>query len=224
MPDPNAARVALFDMDGLLLDSERACMAAFLAAQDRFDLPRAPDLFLSCVGIRSKEADAIIADRLPPSVAIDAFRAAWNEGIAARLSEEIARLPRVEALLHRLRRDGVRMGVATSTRTEVARGRLDRSGLAGVFDALVGGDQVTRPKPDPEIYLLLADRMEADITACWAFEDSNPGTRAAVASGAKVVQVPDLTVPTADIVDLGHIIAPDIYAGALQAGLIDGSA
>ena len=112
------------------------------------------------------------------------------------------------------------MGVATSTRTDVARGAAGAVGLAGVFEVLVGGDLVTRAKPDPEIYLLLADRMGVDIAACWAFEDSNPGARAAVASGARTVQVPDLTVPTADVVALGHVIADDIFSGAVQAGLI----
>lgn len=224
MPDTTAARVALFDMDGLLLDSERGYMAAFLEAQDALGLPRDPDLFLSCVGVRSAETEALLAKRFPASVSIASFREVWNAGIVARLSGEIPRLPRVEALLTRLRDDGVRMGVATSTRTDVARGRLERAGLAGFFEHLVGGDKVTHPKPDPEIYLLLAEGMGVEIKTCWAFEDSNPGARAAVASGATAVQVPDLTVPTVDVIALGHVIATDIYAGAVQAGLIDGPA
>ena len=81
-----AARAALFDMDGLLLDSERAYMAAFLETQDRFGLARDPDLFLSCVGVRSAETDVLLDAALPAQVSVRTFRAGWNAAVAARLS------------------------------------------------------------------------------------------------------------------------------------------
>lgn len=109
---------ALFDMDGLLLDSERAYRDAFLETQDGFGLPRQPDLCLSCVGVRSAETDLILRTALPRAVPVPDFRAAWD-----------------------------------------ARGRLKRSGLGGMFEHLIGGDQVTAAKPDPEIYLKLAATM-----------------------------------------------------------------
>ena len=222
MPQTPPFDAVLFDMDGLLLDSERAYMAAFLAALERFGLPRDPELFLSCVGVRSAETDAILRPRLEPAVSVSDFRTAWFDGVGELLGGDIPRRPGVDDLLGRLAAAGVRMGVATSTRTEVARGRLERSGLADRFELVVGGDEVTHAKPDPEIYLELARRMGVDVARCAAFEDSNPGTRAAVASGAVTVQVPDLTAPTPEIEALGHVIAGDILTGARRIGLIAG--
>lgn len=211
---------ALFDMDGLLLDSERAYMAAFLVAQSRLGVPQDPDLFLSCVGVRSAETDLLLRAALPDHVPVSEFRSVWDAGVAARLAGPIPLRPRVLDLLTALTDAGVPLGVATSTRTDVARGRLERSGLGGIFSHLVGGDKVIAAKPDPEIYLKLADVMNVKITACAAFEDSNPGAQAAVASGARTVQVPDLTVPTAAVRCLGHVIAGDVFEGAVRVGLI----
>lgn len=216
----STAPAALFDMDGLLLDSERAYLTAFLEVQAQMGLTPDRDLFLSCVGVRSAETDGLLRAAFPVDVPVAEFRTLWDARVADLLSGEIARRPQVEVLLTRLKSAGIAMGVATSTRHDVARGRLERSGLSGFFDVLVGGDEVTNPKPDPEIYLLLAQKMGVDISVCVAFEDSNPGTLAGVASGARVVQVPDLTVPTAQIIALGHVIADDVLAGAIEAGLL----
>jgi beta-phosphoglucomutase-like phosphatase (HAD superfamily) len=86
---------------------------------------------------------------------------------------------------------------------------------------LVGGDMVDRPKPDPQAYLKLADALGVDPRQCVVFEDSDFGVRAGVASGARVVQVPDMITPSDDVSALGHLIAPSLLDGAVMAGIID---
>jgi beta-phosphoglucomutase-like phosphatase (HAD superfamily) len=86
---------------------------------------------------------------------------------------------------------------------------------------MVGGDMVHSHKPDPEIYLRTAKELNCDIRDCFAFEDSDAGARAAFASGATTVQVPDLTTPSDEVRNQGHIIASDVVSGAIKAGLID---
>jgi len=84
----------------------------------------------------------------------------------------------------------------------------------------LGGEQVENGKPDPEIYLKAAALAGYEPGDCAAFEDSDPGTLAAVRSGALTVQVPDLRPPSAQTLALGHVVADDLYAGALRIGLI----
>ena len=102
-----------------------------------------------------------------------------------------------------------------------ARELLERTDIARFFRTVTGGDDVVEPKPAPEIYLKAAASLGVEARDCCAFEDSGPGTRAAVASGATVVQVPDLVAPTEEIRALGHLIAHDVLDGARQVGLID---
>jgi beta-phosphoglucomutase-like phosphatase (HAD superfamily) len=110
--------------------------------------------------------------------------------------------------------------VATSTGTENAFHHLQIAGIYDLTSDVVGGDQVTHGKPDPEIYLKAAVKAGVCAEDCAAFEDSDPGTLAAVRSGATTVQVPDLKQPSDRTRSLGHVIAEDLLSGAKEIGLI----
>jgi beta-phosphoglucomutase-like phosphatase (HAD superfamily) len=98
------------------------------------------------------------------------------------------------------------MAIATSSGTSHAIAKLQQAGLLGRFRTVVGADQVQKPKPDPEVYLKAAGLLGVDPRACLAVEDSEYGVRAAHAAGMTVIQVPDLTEPSADLRALGHIV------------------
>ena len=87
---------------------------------------------------------------------------------------------------------GIPRAMATSTGRERATALLERAGLAGRFHAIVCGDDITRGKPAPDIFLVAARRLDAPSTSCLVLEDSEPGVRAAHAAHMKAVLVPDL--------------------------------
>jgi beta-phosphoglucomutase-like phosphatase (HAD superfamily) len=101
---------------------------------------------------------------------------------------------------------GIPTAVATSTRTERAREKLLRAGVLDRFHEVVGGDQVAHSKPSPDIYLRVAELLRVRPRGCLALEDSDNGVRAALAAGMTVVQIPDLLSPSADVLELGHIV------------------
>jgi HAD superfamily hydrolase (TIGR01509 family) len=219
-PKQMAASAVIFDMDGLLLDTESICLATFVETRRQYGLPDQPEVFIRCIGLRGAEPARLVADSLPNAVSFELFSADWGARIKQRLDQDIPLKPGALTLLQLLFRQGRRVGVATSTQTETARNHLKKTGLLPYIQHVVGGDQVPRSKPDPAIYHLAARHLGVGAEDCVAFEDSDNGTRAAVASGATTVQVPDLVPPGDEVRALGHLVATNLLEGAVATGLI----
>lgn len=213
-------RGALFDMDGLLLDSERACAVAFNDTVESFSLPAMPEVAMACIGLRSDGVRAIVSTALAGRVEYDAFYTAWGQRISEAFASGIPVKAGVVALLDTLKAQGTPCAVATSTGTASAEAHLQKAGLRGYFKVVIGGEQVDKGKPAPDTYLLAAKTLGVSATECVAFEDSDPGTLAAIASGATVVQVPDVKPPSADLRANGHLIATSLLTGAMTIGLV----
>ena len=211
---------ALFDMDGLLLDTERVCMRVFNEVVSGFGLPAMPEVILACIGLRADATQKIIDTALAGRVAYPTFDTEWRGQFAEALSTGIPLRPGALELLSQLSAQGVPCAVATSTRTASAEKHLEHAGLRGHFMAVIGGEQVEKGKPEPDIYLKAAATLGVNAQYCAAFEDSDPGALAAIASGAMVVQVPDIKPPSADLRTKGHVIAESLLAGAREIGLI----
>jgi HAD superfamily hydrolase (TIGR01509 family) len=217
------AHAILFDMDGLLLDTEKVCFDNFVETRRHFSLSDSPDVFLRCVGVRRPECDQIIRESLSDQVEFQEFNDVWRAKISATLRRDIPLKAGALQLLQILASKGYLMGVATSTETEVARSHLERTGLLSFLGGVIGGDLVQEGKPNPEVYHKIAKHLGVSAADCIAFEDSETGTRAAVASGARTIQIPDLIPPSADMLEFGHVIAPSLLEGALKVDLIETS-
>jgi HAD superfamily hydrolase (TIGR01509 family) len=197
----------IFDMDGLLLDTERVGLMAFEEACRRLDVALPREVFVRCLGVNRDAGTCILEEALDGAAGVDAFRDVWDEVYTAQLAREPSLVkPGAEPLLAHLAAQGLPSAVATSTPTARARGKLEIAGILRHFRAVIGGDQVTRSKPHPDIYLRAAQTLQVDPATCLALEDSENGVRAAVASGMCVVQVPDLIQPSAELRSLGHIV------------------
>ncbi len=211
----------IFDMDGLLLDTERVCLDAFVQACLGYGIKDSEAVFLQCVGHRGDAVDIIVEKALSGKVGLQTFYQDWGALIDQKLDQNIPVKAGVLKLLSFLKTQDIPMAVATSTKTKSAVPLLEKAGLMGFFAHVVGGEQVEHGKPQPDIYIRAAKLLGVDIAKCVAFEDSNTGVLAAVRSGAKAVQVPDLLTPSEEIKALGHIIAPDILEGAKRCGFVE---
>lgn len=189
---------AVFDMDGLLLDSERPILDAWLQAAREHGAPIDPQAYLQVVGRRGADGHALFRAALGPGFPFDAVRSRVQALLAeARQRDGHVLKPGVRALLARLRAQRVPCAVASSTRRAEVEARLGSQGLLDSFDAFAGGDEVRDGKPAPDVYLLAAERLGVAATTCLAFEDSEHGAQAALAAGMAVVVVPDLLRPGA---------------------------
>ncbi|MFT6437767.1 MAG: HAD superfamily hydrolase (TIGR01509 family) [Candidatus Azotimanducaceae bacterium] len=197
----------VFDMDGLLLDSERIVLEAFLRVCDHFDLGDQTELLKQCIGTNRNYTRTRMTEVFGPDIDFGEFQKRWT-----RKHEEIVgdnAMPLMDGaleLLEHIRILNIPVAVATSTRYEHALDRLEKAGLLEYFEFVVGGDQVKNSKPDPEIYLAATQKLGSNPLKSLAFEDSENGVRAALGAGLTVIQVPDLVVPSTEVIALGHTI------------------
>jgi len=187
---------AIFDMDGLLIDSERAFMEAWIGAARRLSLALSPEDYAAVIGLTDAESDAVLSELLGGATAFAAVRAEVHHYWAARPDPaEFALMPGAHEVLSALREAGVPCAVASSTGAADVRARLGRAGLLSHFTVLASGDEVPRGKPDPAVYRLALQRIGLPPHACVAFEDSAHGACAALDAGLQVVLVPGLRAP-----------------------------
>jgi len=208
---------AIFDMDGLLIDSERPIRAAWIEAAARRGLSLSDDDYQSVIGTPEHESRRRLVGLLGSEPDYVAVRA----DAAARLRDAIfPPKPGARELLETLHSARVALAVASSTvRGEVLR-RLDAAGLGRYVGSVTGGDEVAagRGKPHPDLYWLAAERIEKQPSQCIVFEDSEPGAQAALAAGMRVVVVPDLKVPPERICREALQVLHSLEAGLGRCG------
>lgn len=200
-------KAAIFDMDGLLLDSEILAFKSFRQTSEKHNLGDLDDLFRQLLGTNHETGQALLRQGLNNDALFEQFSTDWMEQYRKITSEKPVPLkPGVEQLLGHCEQLGLMTAVATSTHTEQATSRLDASGILHFFSYVVGGDQVNRSKPKPDIYQFAAAKLDAEVDDCIAFEDSHNGVLAAISAGMTVVQIPDLVQPNEELLKLGPIV------------------
>ena len=200
----------IFDMDGLLLDTERVALDTYLKAASELGIAASSDVFETFIGKSWPTTRTMIEEALGPRDA-ERMLSLWTRTFDARVgSGGIPRKPGVEDLLDLVDRRGIPIALATSTARDRTRMHLGSAGLAGRFRVMATGDEVVNGKPSPDIFLLAAGRLEADPAACVALEDSEAGVRAASAAGMRVIMVPDLVQPTPPVRALTERVCGDL--------------
>jgi HAD superfamily hydrolase (TIGR01509 family) len=204
-------RAVIFDMDGLLLDSERVALSTFVDACRESGFEPDVEVYYRCIGGNDVRTRQILTEGYGRSFPFDAVDRRWHiayEDLAANRPFPL-KTGALE-LLRFLDTKHVRKAVVTSTRRESAIRKVSNARLLQFFEFVIGGDDIQRSKPDPEIYLTACRRLGEIPENCLALEDSDNGVLSASAAGLQVIQVPDMLEPSSEVKAIGHTILPSL--------------
>lgn len=208
---------AIFDMDGLMFDTERLWQEGWRILAARYGYQPDDDFARDISGTTGEIMEGVIHRYYPgldPSMFIREERAY----VKSRLEEGVPVKPGLQELLELLQQKGLKMAVASSSRMEMIVENLRRTGMTDYFEAVVSGHQVRSAKPKPDIFVFAAGRIGLSPLDCYVLEDSFGGVRAGHASGAFTIMVPDQLQPTEEIRLLADCICVDLHEVAERIG------
>lgn len=208
---PRLPHAVIFDMDGLLLDTERLWMAAMIETIADHDLDMSADFYQTMLGNPWQGIRAMLLAEYGPEVRVDDIPPAWTERFVDLCREQLALKSGVVELLDLLDRLGIPAAVATSSPKDLAIEHFDHLGLGSRFKVIVGQGDYDKGKPAPEPYLAAARRLGVSPQDSLALEDSYNGVRSASSAGMMTVMVPDLLKPTEEIRALCVNVSIDLH-------------
>ena len=202
-------KAAIFDMDGLILDSERTVLNCWEKIGEKYGFEDIVTYGISVIG-KNKKAT------------IDEFERVYGEP-GDRYEKELREIyngladkglvplkPHTLELLASMKRAGMKLAIASSSTREEVTSQMEVLGALPYFDTCVCGDQVTKSKPDPEIFLLACDALGVKPEEAIGLEDSFNGVRACKASGLYTIMVPDIIQPDDEMKNLADVILPSL--------------
>jgi HAD superfamily hydrolase (TIGR01509 family) len=201
----------IFDMDGLLVDTEHLAYAAMDAFLAKHGLERRQEIHDQMLGRRLPEAVEIIRDGYglshPLPDLIDDYALMRRDALVGN----VVPLPGAVEIVKFGHEAGLHVALASSGLKDQVLLSLSEAGLAGNFEVLVTGDDVDRGKPAPDIYLKAAKLLDIDPSVCVVFEDAPAGIASAIAAGMHAV-----AVPNDHSRDMPFPIAPDTTLNSLH--------
>ena len=202
-------KAAIFDMDGLLIDSERIIMQACIIAAKQVGITYTQAEYVELIGRAGPDSTRIMVEQLG---GMNNFNLVM-QGLDALLAEDNHTFPLkngVLPLLKHYQSNNVICSVASSSPIHHISHRLSQVGVFDYFSHITSGQEVARGKPNPDIYILAIEKLGISPEECIAFEDSENGARAAIAAGLKVVVVPDLKQPSDYVREHSHQVVASL--------------
>ena len=180
----------IFDMDGVIFDSEKAVFGLWKEIAEKYGFPDIDEVYKRTVGVNSDSTRKIFFDHYGPDFPFDEYLREESQMYHSRYDDgRLPLMPDIERVLEYIKNRGYKIAIASSTRAELVKRQIENAGLIEYFDVIVGGDMVTRSKPHPDIFLEAAERLGAIPEETYVIEDSFNGIRAAHAGGFIPVMV-----------------------------------
>lgn len=197
----------VFDMDGVIFDSERATMLCWLELAEKYNIPNIEKPYLACTGTTDKRTREIMLEAYGDDFPYDEYAKEASKMYHDKYDG--GRLPMkrgVQTLLAYLKHENKKIALASSTKRQTVINQLRDAGILDYFDEIVTGDMVSHSKPDPEIFLLACEKIGVEPERAYAIEDSYNGIRSAYRGGLRPIMVPDLLPDDEEMRELTEIV------------------
>ena len=194
---------ALFDMDGLVLDTEKIYHRELKKAGKFFGYDISDEIICGAMGLCGTASSDYFYSIFGYDFPFDKIHNKKTQLLDKYFDKNPPKIKTgFKRLISYLKRNDKKTALATSTKRETAKRYLQQAGIFNAFDEIVCGDEINNSKPNPEIFITAAKKINIDIKDCIIFEDSFNGIRAAAAAGGKPIMVPDTIKPTEEIKSL----------------------
>lgn len=204
-------KAVVFDMDGVLFDTERLCKESWNIIAEEKHLKNIDEILERCIGANRQSTIRIMKEAYGEDFPVLEFMEACSKMERKRVKEEGIPVKRgAKEILEFLRSEGCKIGLASSTRKSRVLENLEMSGFQDYFQIVIGGDMVKNGKPDPEIYLCACKELSVVPEETYAVEDSPNGIRSAYHAGMMPIMVPDLIMPADEIRNLTVVCKKDL--------------
>jgi len=187
----------IFDMDGLLIDSEKLAYQVLCKKCEDYGIQK-PDYinYIQCIGVTKEYRNQKLWNIYIDSITEDKFNeliTSWDDEYKNEILTNTTIKKGVYKMLEFIKdeNNNIKIGLATSTNTETAKAILQKIGIFNNFDNIVGGDLVEKSKPAPDIYIKVSEELSVSPYRCLVFEDSKHGVNAAYKADMDVVHIED---------------------------------
>ena len=205
-------KAVIFDMDGVIFDSERLVLEGWQEIAAKYGIEGIEEVLPRCLGVNAQATREIFREYYGQDFPYDEYKKEASALFHSRYGNgKLPLKPGVKELLSYLKENGYLVGLASSTRQAIVEQEIRDAGLMPYFDNLVCGDMLKRSKPEPDIYLKACENLDVEPRMAVAVEDSYNGIRSAKRAGMVPVMVPDMVQPDEEMRSLAHKICKDLF-------------
>lgn len=204
-------KAVIFDMDGVIFDSERLVIECWRVIADKYNIPDIEKACYECFGLNRIITREKMLQRYGEDFPYDIYKKEMSDLFHSRYGG--GKLPQkigIHELLKFLKSKSIKIGLASSTRSEVVKMELADGGLIDYFDVIIGGDMVVKSKPEPDIYLRACEELGVKPNEAYGIEDSFNGVRAVYRAGMNCIMVPDIVEADDEMKEISKIILPSL--------------
>lgn len=196
--------LVIFDMDGLIFDSEKVSYDSWVQAAKVFNIDFDMKVFYRLLGTNHESVRNTLLGEFGNKINVDDYIEERRKINFSKISNGVEKKDGIDELLEYLKKKNIKRAVATSSNRELALSLLSKANILHYFDYVLCGDEVKKSKPDPEVFLNVAKKLEVNPENCMVLEDSEAGTIAGSRGRMRVIIIPDLKEPDEDIVRLAY--------------------
>lgn len=195
-------KAVLFDMDGLIFDTESVYKQSWQFAALEQGLELSDAFYQQFLGVQDQQCEEMLAAHFGQQLDMLRYKRVRDSDYQIRREQGIAMKPGFDALFAAIKQRGLKTAIVTSSQLSEVKHNFKGSPYLNQFDLLITADQVEHGKPSPDCYLMACQQLDLAPQSCLVLEDSNNGVRSGLSAGCNVIMIPDL-LPADD--DTAHV-------------------